>query len=319
MSFGKSASGSARAVRIDLESFSVAACLRDRFGKIVAANARACALWRQPDANDFSGFASVRRMNGLEWEGWPPLEEGSAHPMQPCHLVGTDRDGSEVEYIAYPSLLVSTAGEQVRLLEILVPLSRETTPLQLIHGLTNALGVILGNVELAKEEMSPEYLDEIRNAALGARNLVRQPDPERKGLAQVAARQTPARLMCIDDDEGFLLLAGRALQRLGHQARTYSSPDEALLEYARRPGDWDLVVIDNNLLGREGLEIAGEFLCEDPLARICIASGAVDDVLRRRAETAGVYRVILKPGTMSEFADMIQGILADLTPPPNPP
>jgi CheY-like chemotaxis protein len=184
--------------------------------------------------------------------------------------------------------------------------------------LTNALGVILGNVELAKEEMSAEYLDEIREAALRARDLIRQPVPEQRATAPSVARKTAARLMCVDDDEAFLLLASRALQRLGHQARTFSSPDEALREFSRRPGDWDLIVMDNNLLGREGLEIASEFLYEEPRARICIASGAVDEVLRTRAEKAGIYRVILKPGTMSEFADLIQGMLAELTPPPDP-
>jgi len=319
MSFGKSALDPARVVRADVESLSAPACIRDRFGKIVAANASARALWRLEDAGDIFGFASIHKANGLEWDGWPLLEGDSAQSIQPCLLVGKCRDGVEVEYMAYPSVVGNAVGEATGLLEILVPLSRETTPQHLVHGLTNALGVILGNVGLAKEEMSAEFLDEIRDAALRARDLIRQREPEQKAPPSPGARRTSARLMCIDDDEAFLLLASRAFHRLGHQARTYSSPDEALREYARRPGDWDLVVIDNNLLGREGLEIAGEFLCEDPLARICIASGAVDDVLRRRAETAGVYRVILKPGTMSEFADMIQGILADLTPPPNPP
>lgn len=319
MSHGESAPDPARVVRLDVESFSAAACIRDRFGKIVAANAGARALWRREDSDGVFGFASIHKANGLEWEGWPLLEGGSAQSMHPCLLIGQCRDGSEVEYVVYPSVVRNAAGDPTGLLEIMVPLSRETIPQHLVHGLTNALGVILGNVGLAKEEMSAEYLDEIRDAALRARDIIRQPEPKQKVLPPRGARKTSARLICIDDDEAFLLLASRTLHRLGHQARTFSSPDEALREFSKGPGDWDLIVIDNNLLGREGLEIASEFLYEEPGVKICIASGAVDEVLRSRAEKAGVYRVILKPGTMSEFADMIQGILAEFTRPPDLP
>jgi ActR/RegA family two-component response regulator len=306
-----------REMRDVVECLPVAACLRDQAGAIVAANAGARALWKREDPESTKGFTSVRKSDGREWAGWPSPANFASEPS--CLLVGKCADGSEVEYVAQASIVTDAAGAAAGLLELYFPLSVSTVPAHLVHGLSNALGVILGNVELARDEMSVEYLDEIRNAALHARNLIRQPDPGVKMAAASDLKKGHARLMCIDDDEAFLLLASRAFRRLGHHASIYTSADEALREYSRNPAEWNLIVIDNNLLGREGLEIAREFLDEDPQARICIASGAVDDVLKRRAEKAGVCRVILKPATMQEFADAIGGILSELTPPPGQP
>lgn len=310
-----------RAVQSVVEGVAVAACLSDRQGRVVAANAAALALWKQADSERDLGFVSIRKANGQVWEGWPTLEKPSEWPAQPQLLVGRCPDGSEVEYVAYPSVISEAGGGGAAgLLELLFPLSTGTAPLSLVHGLTNALGVILGNVELAKEEMSSEYLEEIRNAALRARDILRQPsDLQTKPDAKPEKKKPRARLMCIDDDEAFLFLASRALQRQGHKVRTYSSAEVALGEFSRSPAEWDIIIIDNNLLGRDGLEIAREFLCEEPRVKICIASGAVDDVLKTRAGKAGVCKVVLKPATMPEFAELVESLVTELTPPPNLP
>jgi CheY-like chemotaxis protein len=249
-------------------------------------------------------------------------EGGAANekPLAPSLLIGERDDGSHVEFLAFPAIIADGIGKPAGVLEILIPLSSATMPRGLIHGLSNAVGVILGNVDLAMLETSPggemaEYLEEIRSAALRAREQIR-PAPPAPPLGGGGEEQQPkARVMCIDDDDAFLLLAGRSLLRHGYRVSTFTSPEDALLAYAREPLGWDLIVTDNNLLGREGCDVAREFLTQNPHLPVCIASGDVDEHLQQRAREVGVFRVIQKPGTVAEFAGTIRDLLAEFTPP----
>jgi CheY-like chemotaxis protein len=308
-------------IRTAVEEMAAPACLRDRDGHIVASNPAAHSVWQSEKRGGPPGFLAIRDTTGLAWKGWFAEEN-----LAPCVLTGERLDGSLVEYLAFPSLIRNAAGDGEGVLEIFVPLSAATIPRSLIHGLSNALGVILGNVDLALLDIAPdqeaaENLREIRSAALGARSLVREGAvPETSPVQAAPEPPAPKRVMCIDDEEAFLLLAERALRRLGCEVRVQVSADEGLREHAGNPLQWDLVVIDNNLLGREGLEVAAAFLSQNPNQCICIASGVVDAALEERARGLGVRRVIQKPATVAEFAEAFGGLLSGLaTRPPGPP
>lgn len=313
-------SGRLDTLRPLLESLSVAACLWDGRDVLVAGNAAARTLWQGNLPEAALGFSVIYTANGRVWQGWQndpvPLTVG------PHRRVGQRADGSRVEWLSFPSTLPESSGQKAGILEILVPLSAATVPKSLIHDLTNALGVILGNADLALTELPAEHeaaenLQEIRAAARHARTMVRQAAPVEPGTAPDPPQARP-RVLWIDDDEAFLLLANRALQRLGCDVRTVRAPEEAVDAEPRSEG-WDLIVIDNNLLGRDGLDVARQFLEQNSRQRICMASGVIDHALAERAREMGVCRVIVKPATVTEFAQSLGDLLGVTIPPPDRP
>jgi CheY-like chemotaxis protein len=299
-----------------VEHLTVPACLWASDGTLVASNAAARSVWQGEGA---PGFVSIRKRSGTAWTGWLPAENPS-----PCVLIGVRADGSQVEYLAFPSLIRNPAGTVEDVLEVFVPLSLGTVPRNVVHGLSNAVGVILGNVDLALLDVPPdreaaENLREIRKAALAARTFLREPGADERAANGEAAPGSRGRVLCLDDDVAFLLLARRALRRLGCEVDVHQFAEEALREHARTPQRWDLVLIDNNLVGRSGLEAAAGFLRQNPDQKICIASGAVNDDLEKRARDVGVRRVIFKPATVSEFAESLGDLLPGFIRPPDRP
>lgn len=302
-----------------MEGLSVPACLWDGQGSLVAGNGAARTLWQGNLAEPVLGFATLREPNGAVWAGWRPCE----NPESPRFRLGQRLDGSRVEFLSFPSLVPDPSHQTAGIFEILFPLSAATAPRSLMHDLTNVVGIVLGNADLALMELPPghelvENLEEIRTAALHAREIIRGSGPSSATPAQETPK-TPVRVLWIDDDEAFLLLVNRALPRLGCEVRTYVSPDEALASYGQNSEGWDLVAIDNNLLGRDGLDVARHILRRNSRQRICLASGAVDEELETRAREIGVHRVITKPATVPEFALSLGDLLARPTPPPGLP
>jgi CheY-like chemotaxis protein len=303
--------------RAFLEALPVAACLW--MGDVpVAGNAAARALWQSDLPESPFGFAAIYKANGRAWEGW--RNEPSPTTGVPQRRIGQRADGSRIEWLSFSSVLPDPSGHPAGILEILVPLSAATVPKSMVHDLTNAIGIILGNTDLALTEFPPEHaaaenLQEIRNAALQARTMIRQAV---SGEAAPEPSLRRPRVLWIDDDDAFLLLADRALRRLGCDVRTVVSPED--VPNGESDGkDWDLIVIDNNLLGRDGLEVARQFLQQNSRQRICMASGVVDDELAERAREIGVCRVITKPATVPEFAEALGGLIAGSTRPPGLP
>lgn len=301
-----------------LDLLAVPACLWNLENEIVAANPPAFATWQVENGNASPGFFAVRHHGGAAWKRWDLSGE-----LAPQNFVGECKNGARVEYRSFPAVIRNAAGGPEGVFEAFLPLSEATVPRSMRHDLTNVVGVVLGNADLALMELPSENdlaenLREIRTAALHAREVLR-------GAATVlpeSNRDLPPprpRVLWIDDDEAFLLLAGRALQRLGCEVRTFFSPEEALENYASDSQGWDLIAIDNNLLGRDGVDVARQFLHINSAQDICIASGAVDESLEARAGECGVCRVISKPATVPEFAQSLGSLLARPIPPPGPP
>jgi DNA-binding NarL/FixJ family response regulator len=72
----------------------------------------------------------------------------------------------------------------------------------------------------------------------------------------------------------------------------------------------DLVVVDVNMPGRDGLEAAAAIRAADPDARVLVASVLLDDTRRARAREAGVLGVVPKPFEAAELLAAVDRALA---------
>jgi PAS domain S-box-containing protein len=195
------------------------------------------------------------------------------------------------------------------------------------HDFNNILGVILGNVELAKADLGPEHpslenLEEILNAACRAKDLVKQvlsfsrPTTRSREIPESPTLNPSSphhghgpHILCVDDEKALVSLTKRALERFGYQVSGFSSPLEALRAFRGNPGLYDLVITDMNMPGSNGLEFARELLKVKPDMPVVLSSGYVTAELERNAREIGIRHVIYKPDTVDAAIESIRNLI----------
>lgn len=102
-------------------------------------------------------------------------------------------------------------------------------------------------------------------------------------------------VLVVDDSSTVRLLVTRVLSRSRFTFKVEDSPDaETALTMLRRKA-YDIVFMDLNMPGMDGLEAAGEILYSRPQTHIIMMSGEGDDQARRAAAHIGVEFFLKKP------------------------
>ena len=112
------------------------------------------------------------------------------------------------------------------------------------------------------------------------------------------------RILVIDDEEMNLAAMRIVLEDLGHSISTCSDPikgtEDALAE------DFDLVLTDVRMPGRNGAEVVEAVLAKKPAARILVISAYSSDPLVERALKAGAAGFLQKPFEITRIEDFLK-------------
>jgi CheY-like chemotaxis protein len=108
------------------------------------------------------------------------------------------------------------------------------------------------------------------------------------------------RVLLVDDDEIVRTASHLLLERLGCEVTAAGDAAEAL-KILGRPGEYDLVITDQSMPGRSGVELLGVIHALRPRLPVVLASGYVDDRTTESALAAGADAVILKPFGVAEL------------------
>jgi DNA-binding NarL/FixJ family response regulator len=71
----------------------------------------------------------------------------------------------------------------------------------------------------------------------------------------------------------------------------------------------DVVLLDQRMPGRSGLEVAAEILSEDPLQRIALFSAYLTETMRERASSLGIAACVAKEDVFA-VPDVLERVLA---------
>jgi len=118
----------------------------------------------------------------------------------------------------------------------------------------------------------------------------------------------------VDDDAGVRTSLERLLSLVGYGVRTFASADtflEAIKTHAAH-----CVVIDIDLGGTSGLDLATHPLVADAKIPLIFISGVVEERIRARATAAGCIALLSKPFKPVELLDAIFRATQDATPIP---
>jgi DNA-binding NarL/FixJ family response regulator len=119
-------------------------------------------------------------------------------------------------------------------------------------------------------------------------------------------------LVC-DDLPAVQTMMRRMLERQGFTvAGLASNADEVLALYReRRP---DVVLLDLNMPGANGLDLLRSLRALDPPARVVIVSGAGDAELRDEAQALGAADWVLKPVYGASLVALLRGVVESASP-----
>jgi len=125
---------------------------------------------------------------------------------------------------------------------------------------------------------------------------------------------TGARILIVEDEEKVAFFLKESLSGLesGYNVISTPSAEEALAVIDST--DFDLVIADFRLPGRNGLELINDLRFSRPHTHTMLITAYGSDELEAAAYRHNVARYFAKPFRLSEFVEAVQEILTPLEP-----
>jgi PAS domain S-box-containing protein len=114
-------------------------------------------------------------------------------------------------------------------------------------------------------------------------------------------------ILVVDDDQSILLSTRKILQALGYQVDTAGNGDEAMAIFAAHDGKFDLVIIDEEMPGLPGTELAAKLLALRPDLPIILCTGYGNILSAEQIQGLGIKDLLLKPFYFPELAAAVRG------------
>lgn len=170
--------------------------------------------------------------------------------------------------------------------------------LAVVHGIvTQAGGTITVESEPGKGSVFTAFFP------------VHKEQPEKNFVNLEDLPRGSERIMVVDDEVSQLLLAKKALGSLGYAVETYGDPANALEEFRKRPGDYDLAITDMTMPGMSGIELAREMKAVKPGMPVILTTGYCQMVEEKAAPKIGVDAILAKPVVLITMAKTIREVL----------
>ena len=116
-------------------------------------------------------------------------------------------------------------------------------------------------------------------------------------------------ILFVDDEKEITFMGKRMLESLGYSVDIKSDSMEALMDFKRDPGKYDLLVTDQAMPKMMGTELIGKVKQIRPDLKSIIITGYQDSIPKDAMEQFGIADIISKPLILSEFSDLIRKVL----------
>lgn len=126
-----------------------------------------------------------------------------------------------------------------------------------------------------------------------------------------AVASRPGRVLVVDDLDLVLDFTKDFMEESGYEVLVASSAEQAVEVLEGTQAPVDVVFTDYNMTGKTGLELIKEVSSRWPRTKFILVSGYLEDTLRSQIERQYPARVLPKPFTMREAADLIAEMLRE--------
>ena len=111
------------------------------------------------------------------------------------------------------------------------------------------------------------------------------------------------RILVVDDEHEALDMFRERLERLGYEARTAASVEQAIVAMARvRP---HLVLLDLVMPGISGLDALTYFRQHNRTVPVIVVTGRMEQEIARQARAAGAFAIVVKPVDLDALGDLV--------------
>src|SRR2546425_192233 len=117
---------------------------------------------------------------------------------------------------------------------------------------------------------------------------------------------SPPKVLVVDDEPAMRMLIGAVLTGAGIKVADAETGEEGL-EKVIEEGDFDLLILDKNLPGMDGLELLRQARERFPRLLAILMTALPTEASKAEAFSLGVYRYISKPfENLDDLADMVK-------------
>jgi len=113
------------------------------------------------------------------------------------------------------------------------------------------------------------------------------------------------RILLIDDEELIIDALQTLLRDLGHEVVGMSKSTDG--EREATANDFDLILMDLRMPGKNGAEVTKSILSVKPDAKILIITAFPSDPLARQALDLGAIALVKKPFELGKILEFLQG------------
>lgn len=117
------------------------------------------------------------------------------------------------------------------------------------------------------------------------------------------------RILFVDDEKMLVEIGQLALQRLGYNVVSRTSPIEALELFKAKPDHFDLMITDQTMPGMTGSALAKEIMRIRPELPIIICTGYSQTIDPNRAADMGIKGFVMKPIIINDLAAAVRRAL----------
>ncbi len=125
-------------------------------------------------------------------------------------------------------------------------------------------------------------------------------------LSQIASGE---RILVVDDDEDIALMCKDGFSAMGYQVDMFLSSLDALEFYKKNHQIIDVVLTDQTMPEKTGVELATQMTAIDKSVPIILCSGYATNITKSVIEKAGIKKFLMKPITIEALSKQIQDIL----------
>lgn len=123
----------------------------------------------------------------------------------------------------------------------------------------------------------------------------------------------PATVLVVDDDRVYLMMLQKMFEDFSYNVLTARSGEDALIMMQQRRGDIDVVIMDREMPGMNGLEAVEQMKADPEFAKIPVimltGSGEAEQI--QQGIDAGVFYYMVKPATPQLLKSIITAALKD--------
>ena len=117
------------------------------------------------------------------------------------------------------------------------------------------------------------------------------------------------RLLVIDDDEDIAMMCKDGFETMGYQVDIFCSSVKALEFFKKNHAQIDLVITDQTMPEKTGIELAQEMASIDPSKPVILCSGYPGTLTESMAKGAAIRKFVMKPVTVEALSKEIGHIL----------